>query len=268
MIEIDMNLLFSFLWSSISAAVLLPGIWLLIDGKTNLTIIDIILQRYFLFGKLKNEDQNKTKLLSDVPKSYFLHFYTFGLIIIIPLFIFYRSSVFLFTIFICHMFRRLYECIYIHNFGQNSTMSFIHYLAGLIHYPFVGLTIIIDDKYTYKSTPIFTYCIALILFIHASYIQYQVHVTLAKKRQRENEHYPIPDGYWPFEYFSCPNYIAEIFIYVSFLLISHRTSCFMSLTIWVIVNQSLSALLSHRWYCQHYGQIYPSNRCALIPFIL
>ncbi|CAF3728381.1 unnamed protein product [Rotaria sp. Silwood1] len=39
-------------------------------------------------------------------------------------------------------------------------------------------------------------------------------------------------------------------------------------TIWVIINQCLSALLSHRWYCQHYGEMYPSKRCAIIPYIL
>ncbi|CAF1369179.1 unnamed protein product [Adineta steineri] len=49
---------------------------------------------------------------------------------------------------------------------------------------------------------------------------------------------------------------------------NHRTLCFLSLTIWVIVNQCLSALLTHRWYCQHYQQLYPSKRCAIIPFIL
>ncbi|CAF3111961.1 unnamed protein product [Rotaria sp. Silwood2] len=268
MIEININLLMSFFWLSISAGILVPGIWLLIDGKTNLKFINIILQRFYLFGKLKNENRNKKNFFGDVSKSYFLHFYIIGLLINIPLFLFYRLSLCLFLIFICHMFRRLYECIYIHKFGQNSTMSFIHYLVGLIHYPFVGLTIIIDDKYAYKNISILNYCLSLLLFIIASYIQYYVHLTLAKNHRTINEYYPIPNGYWPFEYFSCPNYIAEIFIYISFLFVSHRTSCFMSLIIWVIVNQCLSALLSHRWYCQHYGQMYPSKRRALIPFIL
>jgi 3-oxo-5-alpha-steroid 4-dehydrogenase 3 len=268
MIEIDINLLLTFFWLSISAGILVPGIWLLIEGKTSLAIINIILQRFYLFGKLKNENKNKEKIFGDIPKSYFLHFYIIGLLINIPLFLFSRSSIFLFIMFICHMFRRLYECLYVHHFGQNSTMSFIHYLVGLIHYPLVGLTILIDNKYHYENLSILNYFFALLLFINASYIQYQVHLTLSKNRRTENENYPIPNGYWPFEYFSCPNYIAEIFIYISFLFVSHHTSCFMSLVIWVIVNQCLSALLTHRWYCQHYGQSYPSKRCALIPFIL
>ncbi|CAF1383301.1 unnamed protein product [Adineta steineri] len=264
MIEININLLLSLFWLAISVAVLIPGLWLLFDGKTSITIINIILQRFYLFGKLKNEKQ----ILTDVPKSYFRHFYIIGLLINIVLFVFYRSSYVLFIIFICHMFRRLYECIYVHRFSQNASMSFLHYLIGIIHYPLVGLTIITDDKYSSKNISIINYCFALLLFLNASYIQYRVHLTLAQNRRKENENYPIPNGYWAFEYFSCPNYIAEIFIYISFLFLSHRTLCFLSLTIWVIVNQCLSALLTHRWYCQHYQQLYPSKRCAIIPFIL
>jgi 3-oxo-5-alpha-steroid 4-dehydrogenase 3 len=264
----DINILLTFFWLFLSAGVLVPGIWLLIDGKTNLTIINLILQRFYLFGKLKNEKKTKTKIFTDIPKSYFLHFYLLGLIINIPLMIFSRVAIILFTIFICHMLRRLYECFYIHQFGSNSTMSLIHYLIGLIHYPLVGLTILIDRKYSNQNPSLFNYFFAILLFLIASYIQYQVHLILGKIQRTEKENYPIPNGYWAFEYFSCPNYITEIFLYISFLLISHRTSCFMSLVIWVIVNQCLSALLTQRWYHQHYGQIYPSKRCALIPFIL
>jgi hypothetical protein len=264
----DWNLLLTFFWLSISAGVLVPGVWLLIDGKTNLTIINVILQRFYLFGKLKNENKDKKKVFGDVPKSYFLHFYILGLLINIPLFLLSRSSGFLFLLFLCHMFRRLYECIYIHHFGANSTMSFIHYFIGLIHYPFVGLTIIIDRQSSNENLSFLNYSFALILFLTASYIQYQVHLTLAKNRRTENETYPIPNGYWLFEYFSCPNYIAEIFLYLAFLFVSQRTSCFMSLVIWVVVNQCLSALLTQRWYSQHYGDAYPIKRCALIPFIL
>lgn len=267
MIEIDINLLLTFFWLGISAGILLPGIWLLIEGKTNIPIVNLILQRFYLFGKLKNENKNKKKIFGDVPKSYFLHFYILGLLFNIPLFLLTRSAVFLFIIFIGHMFRRLYECMYIHHFGENSTMSFIHYLVGLIHYPLVGLTIFIDNTSNDKNLSILNYCLALLLFIPASYIQYQVHLTLAKNRRKEKENYPIPNGYWAFEYFSCPNYIAEIFIYMSFLCLSHHTSCFISLVIWVIVNQCLSSLLTHRWYCQYYGQNYPPKRFALIPFI-
>ncbi|UJR09767.1 hypothetical protein I4U23_013994 [Adineta vaga] len=269
MFEININLLLSLFWLGISIGVLLPGLWLLLDGQTNITIINIILQRFYLFGKLKNATKDKKKVFSDVPKCYFRHFYIIGLLINIPLFLLYRSSWFLYILFLCHMLRRLYECFYIHFYSSNATMSFIHYLIGIIHYPTVGLTIIVDNYYGVKHFSLLCSCFALVLFLNASYIQYRVHSTLANNRRtKTTEIYPIPYGYWLFEYFSCPNYIAEIFIYISFYLLSQQTLTFMFLTMWVIINQSLSALLTHRWYCEHYHGSYPAKRCALIPLIL
>ena len=267
--EIDANLVLSLFWLVLSAGVLLPGIWLLTDGKTHVRIIDALLQRFYLFGKLKNQDQSTAKVLGDVPKRYFSHFYIVGLLINVPLFLTYRSPVLLFTMFTGHMCRRLYECLYVHRFGRNSTMSCIHYLTGAIHYPAVGLTVLVDEAYgAARSSSSVNTCIVLLLFVNASMVQYHVHCTLAQNRRTENETYPIPKGYWPFDYFSCPNYIAEMFIYIAFLLASHRTSSMMSMTVWVMVNQCLSALLAHRWYRQHYGSTYPSSRRALLPFLL
>lgn len=264
----DWNDIFTAFWLILSTGVFIPGLWVLIDGKSRLMIINFILQRFYLFGKLKNENENKAKVFSDVPKRYFLHFYIFGLLINLSLLLFFRSAILLSTIFLCHISRRLYECLYVHRFGSNSTMSLIHYLIGLIHYPFVGFTIIVDYQYNDDQPSWFSICLAVFLFINASYVQYQVHRTLAETRRNESANYPIPNGYWPFQYFSCPNYIAEIILYISFWLISHRTSSFLALLIWVIVNQSLSTLLAHRWYRQHYGNNYPSTRYALIPYLI
>ncbi|CAF0883975.1 unnamed protein product [Adineta ricciae] len=267
MFEIDVNLLLSLFWFAISIGVLVPGLWLLFDGQTNISIVNIVLQRFYLFGKLKNATKDKRNVLGDVSKSYFLHFYLVGLLINVPLFLFYRSSFAVYILFICHMLRRLYECFYIHRYGSNSTMSFIHYLIGIVHYPTVGLTIIVDHYYGHKHISFGSTCLALFIFLNASFVQYRVHSTLANAHRTKTETYPIPNGFWLFEYFSCPNYIAEIFIYISFYLLSYHTLCFISLTIWVIVNQCLSALLAHRWYRQHYGALYPAKRCALIPLI-
>ena len=233
--HLDSNLLLSLYWLAISAGVLLPGIWLLIEGKCDI----ILLERFYLFGKLKNAETLKKKLFTDVPKRYFLHFYLVGLLINIPLLIIFRCSIFLSLLFLLHMCRRLYECLFIHQWNDRSQMSFIHYFIGLIHYPCVGLTIITDHFYPHRSPAMMEMFVALMIFVSTSSIQYRVHLTLANNRRKTNEQiYPIPTGYWPFDYFSCPNYIAEMFIYLSFLLVSHRSSAMMSLIIWVIVNQS------------------------------
>jgi 3-oxo-5-alpha-steroid 4-dehydrogenase 3 len=258
MLDTNLNLLLTFFWLILSAGILLPGIWLLIDCKINLSIINLILPRFYSYDKLTNHGW--------IPKSYFLHFYLIGLIINLIFFLFHLSFFLLFIIFILHLSRRLYECLYIHKYHSKITIS--HYFFGLIHYPCVGLTIIIDYKYSYSNINFSRYFFALFLFFNASYIQYNVHLTLAKLARCPNEIYPIPNGYWLFNYFSCPNYLAEILIYISFFIASHRTSAMAALIVWVFVNQSLSALFNHRWYCRYYKELYPSNRCALIPFIL
>lgn len=256
--EWNLNLLITFFWLSLSAGILLPGIWSLIDCKINHSIINLILQRFSHYDKLTNH--------GFIPKSYFLHFYLIGLVINLILFLFHLSFFLLFILFILHLFRRLYECLYIQKYTSN--INFFSYLFGLIQYPCIGLTIIIDYKYSYTNINILKYFFALILFFNASYIQYNIHLTLANLKRYENEIYPIPNGYWLFNYLTSPNYIAEIFIYISFFIASHRTSAMASLIIWVFVNQTLSALLNHRWYRRYYKQLYPTKRCALIPFIL
>ncbi|CAF0904133.1 unnamed protein product [Rotaria sordida] len=258
MFEWNLNLLITFFWLSLSAIILLSGIWLLIDCQMDLSIINIILQRLYLHNKLKNQ--------GSIPKSYYIHFYIIGCIINFILFLYHLSYFLLFILFILHIIRRLYECIYINKY--KSKINFLYYFYGLIHYPCVGLTIIIDYKYSYTNINIQKYFFALIIFFYASYIQYNIHLTFIKIKRLQNDLYPIPYGYWIFNYFSCPNYITEIFIYYSFFIASHRTSAMASLFIWILVNQSLSALLNHQWYYRHYKKLYPSNRYALIPFIL
>ncbi|CAF2399984.1 unnamed protein product [Rotaria sp. Silwood2] len=258
MFEWNLNLLITFFWLSLSAIILLSGIWLLIDCHINFSIINIILRRLYLHNKLINQ--------GNIPKSYYIHFYIIGFIINFILFLSHLSYFLLFILFILHIIRRLYECIYINKY--RSKINFVYYFYGLIHYPCVGLTIIIDYKYPYTNINIQKYFFGLIIFFYASYVQYNIHITYIKMKRLQNELYPIPYGYWIFNYFSCPNYIAEIFIYSSFFIASHRTSAMASLFIWIFVNQSLSALLNHQWYYRHYKELYPSNRCALIPFII
>lgn len=257
--EWNLNLLITFFWLSLSSILLLSGVWLLIDCQINLKTINIILKYLNIPGKLTNQ--------GFIPKSYFIYIYLIGLLTNFILFLYHLSYFFLFIIFILHLFRRSYECLYIHKFHANSKVNFLHYFFGLIHYPCVGLTIITDYKYSYTNMNFIKYLFGLTLFLYASYIQYNVHLTLARMNRNKNNTYSIPDGYWIFHYLSCPNYITEIIIYISLLIASHRTSAMASLFIWMFVNQSLLALLNHRWYKNYYKELYPANRCVLIPFI-
>jgi hypothetical protein len=270
MLEFDINQCLSLYWLITATGALLPGLWLLIDNRTNINILHRFLQRFYLFGKLKgNESLMATSIIGNVPKRYFLHFYIVGLVINLPLFIIYRTSIILFSIVILHICQRLYECLFVHCTNERSTMSFIHYLLGILHYALLGINILVDQTYEHAQYSLTLVCSVLFIYFYASYIQYCVHVTLARnRRQTQDNRYPMPHGYWLFKYISCPNYLAEIIIYIAFFTISHRSLSILSLTVWVIVNQTLSALLMHRWYRQNYGSNYSSNIRALIPYLL
>lgn len=79
--------------------------------------------------------------------------------------------------------------------------------------------------------------------------------------------YYFPDGRL-FKYVSCPNYAAEIIIYSSLYLLTDFNYNWLALYIWVIVNQIISAILTHRWYQVAFAELYPADRRAIIPFLL
>lgn len=219
-----------------------------------------------------------------------------------------------------HLIRRLFECLYVHQW--KGTMHIAGFLLGLVHYlllPFIFLfdpySTSIKGKYTldggWEST-------AWILFgatmnLYAQYEQYMHHCLLAKCRTKKKcdkrcnsqsmeSSYSIPRGKW-FEYVSCPHYLGEILIYISFAILLHphmadsksgtiaemvddekkidlglrygqflpiflflRPYKHIIMAVWVIVNLSVSARSSHVWYKEQFSD-YPLQRAALIPFI-
>jgi hypothetical protein len=111
------------------------------------------------------------------------------------------------------------------------------------------------------------------LFTWASWQQHQVNISFAKLRTSAkgevvNYEHSIPHGGW-FEYVSCPNYLMEIVIYLSLTVIGgfYRVTLF-SIFVFVITNQLVAGYASHQWYRSHFGSKYPSNRTAVIPFII
>ncbi|KOM34962.1 hypothetical protein LR48_Vigan02g111200, partial [Vigna angularis] len=74
--------------------------------------------------------------------------------------------------------------------------------------------------------------------------QYHCHKILGSLRHSTDaEEYVIPHGDW-FEIVSSPHYLSEI-----------------------VANLSFAAVETHKWYSQKFKD-YPSNRFAIIPFLL
>ncbi|KAL9181560.1 hypothetical protein ACHAXT_010365 [Thalassiosira profunda] len=139
---------------------------------------------------------------------------------------------------LAHLIRRYCECRWIQQSGASSRMHLAGYLLGIVHYlclPFVvvppsphplactddlesdGICNIDSgtDGVQYTTTDALT----TIVCIYFQYQQHRHHVILANLRgEKSKTAYSLPVGSW-FEYVSCPHYLSEIAIYVTFALL-------------------------------------------------
>lgn len=253
------------------------------------------------------------------------------------------------TLLLTHLLRRIWECIFVHSWGEGR-MHVSGYLLGMLHYFFLpfplfkGMT---RAAYSYQSISTdgkgheglnmgrygsMCAILGIILNIYGQILQHDHHKLLASYRvesskvssgrlenkkiqlktsanndiHKDNEvnRYSIPHGQW-FEYVSCPHYLAEIMIYLSFAILVHifipaddndteilatsislmirgseYTEHLASLVciklaqfnhimvfVWVVINLSISARGSHKWYHETFGSAYPSKRKIILPFI-
>ncbi|KAI0501064.1 hypothetical protein KFK09_019282 [Dendrobium nobile] len=195
--------------------------------------------------------------------------------------------------------RRLYETLYVFNYGPSARMHVLGYLAGLFFYTAaplsVGSTCALEAINYVRSQivefivkgrsrmpdveffhweplkPLFYlgWCqwFGAALFVWGSIHQLRCHAILGSLReQRGADEYIIPNGDW-FEYVSCPHYLGEIVIYAGILLASGGFDP----TVWllfffVVSNLVFAAAETHRWYHQKF-ESYPPSRKAIMPWI-
>lgn len=78
--------------------------------------------------------------------------------------------------------------------------------------------------------------------------------------------YKIPEG-GLFKWVSCPNYFGEIMEWVGFAIMSWSLPGLMYAA-WVSLALFSTGLGTHRWYLERFGQAYPNERKAVIPYIV
>lgn len=257
-----------------------------------------------------------------VNKRYFIHFYLAGLV---SLAFFVLSNTqqcsrseggLLVGI---HLMRRCYECLRVHRYSERSKMHLAGYVCGLFHYIFLPFMLFdvacgtnSNDSNVSVDCSIPTkkhYLFCLILCLWGQFEQFQHHLLLSSlrpsKTMTEPEH-KIPRGRL-FQYVSCPHYLAEITIYVSFAWMFHEfssqsdemSSCRVErlctidllpvllkqqyptsfllilrgwrhviLLFWVGSNLTVTAVRSHRWYLETFPTYHTLKRKAIFPWIL
>ena len=103
------------------------------------------------------------------------------------------------------------------------------------------------------------------LFIFGFLLNFQADEILLNLRKPGDKGYYIPLG-WPYELVSCPNYLGEI-IEWSGLFLAFRTLAGGAFVLNTCANLVPRAVSTHKWYLNKFGEKYPHQRKAIIPFL-
>ncbi|KAG0203254.1 hypothetical protein BGX33_009229 [Mortierella sp. NVP41] len=220
--------------------------------------------------------------------------------------------------------RRWYESWYVERPSVEAKMHVAHYIVGVTFYASMAPSTWIDayeswirqgaefGPVTTSSTTVAPsdtmllglngQCLlGLLVFVWASWHQYNCHAILASLRPRpvkgakddkpKKQEYKVPFGDW-FQYMVAPHYSAEMMIYFGlFLMASSSPSTANSSTAptllcacsWVVINLGIIARETDQWYRVQFGDRYAvvgnpagkksgpagraSRRFILIPFV-
>ncbi|KAI8576150.1 hypothetical protein K450DRAFT_214650 [Umbelopsis ramanniana AG] len=225
------------------------------------------------YGKLSETADRPTSKLSlwisqqTVPKAWFSHFYWIG---------------FFLCLITLHIGRRLYEVNLVQRPSRQARMNISHYFIGIGFYGSMVFaawlegaanlgvwesspqpTALLDTRQLLRPHVI----LAIVLFAYASWHQYVCHRILANIRMKarpstsaaSSSIYQIPRGDW-FEKVVCPHYLADILIYVSLCILNRlQNLTLMAGLLWTIINLSVTAGETERWYKKSFGSKYANT---------
>lgn len=167
-----------------------------------------------------------------------------------------------------HVARRLYECFFTSVLSNSAKMHLGHYLIGISYYVFVPLTIVNQSRVDFQNTSLLA--IAVVCFFGWMWVQHdslKILGNLRRNQKTKDMHkYSMPRGGW-FEWISCPHFLAEIGIYVALVMMNPSNASLWMCLMWVISNQTISAVRTHEFYKKTYRP-YPKSRKAIFPFLL
>jgi 3-oxo-5-alpha-steroid 4-dehydrogenase 3 len=297
----DLHLIWAILIFFTVFMVVYSGIITLLEPYLPTFILEL-----FRYGKTLNGPvQSSFVGLISVPKSYFTHFYIFSSVYI-PLLLGVAcvqytqggppaprgarghdrvcteprtaptppaAVLLVLSLLSLQCFRRLYECVYV-NQPSKSTMNITHYIVGFAHYFCAGTGVLCEAAEFSPSGPApaagLSPLAALPLtlaFLWAWHQQLAAHRTFAQLKVAHPTKHSVPHG-GLFALVSCPHYTMEMVLYTVLMLVlgpGHST-CLL-VWAWVIVNQAIAGLMSHRWYRATFRD-YPAGRRAVIPYLL
>ncbi len=107
--------------------------------------------------------------------------------------------------------------------------------------------------------------IGIAVFLIGATINHRADDRLLALRRPGGPDYSIPRG-GLFRYVSCPNHFGEIVEWAGFAVMCWNLPA-LSFAVWTAANLIPRSLSHHRWYRERFPD-YPTNRRAVIPFVL
>ncbi|EDO42263.1 predicted protein [Nematostella vectensis] len=178
--------------------------------------------------------------------------------------------------FFIQVLRRLLECLFMSNMTGN--IHVLHYVAGILFYILVGLSLVLPyfispqgkclvPPYSLQH-PKWFHLPSLVLFTWSSFHQFKCHHIFYKLRDDSQltSIHKVPYGDW-FTFVSSPHYLAEILIYMSFIMVHGGRNPYTWLMLgFVVQNLCLGATANHHWYKAKFKS-YPKSRYRIFPFL-
>ena len=170
---------------------------------------------------------------------------------------------------ISHFIKRVLESMFIHVFSR-QTMPLKNLAINCTYYWIIfGVSVgysIFNKGYEEPTfLPLLRYFFFFI-FICAELKNLRCHVILRDLRSNDPENRGIPFGEG-FEFVSCANYFWEIMAWISFSIFVNHWSAYI-FTICGFYILRIWALKKHKEYLKSFGDKYPKNRKAFIPFLI
>jgi 3-oxo-5-alpha-steroid 4-dehydrogenase 1 len=128
-----------------------------------------------------------------------------------------------------------------------------HYFGSLREYPIEWLY---DPRFLLGTA----------LFVAGFAINVSSDSILINLRAPGESDYKIPQG-GLFKYVSCPNFLGEIIEWIGFAILSWSLPGVVY-ALWVSLTLFATALGTHRWYLERFGDRYPRERRAIIPYLI
>ncbi|WP_457559214.1 DUF1295 domain-containing protein [Candidatus Harpocratesius sp.] len=168
----------------------------------------------------------------------------------------------------------------------------IHYIQRAFIYPFLirgkkeipitiillgmvfnGLNSYIQARYLFHINPIYPeswlltpfFIIGTVIWFCGFIINLHSDHILRNLRKPGETGYKIPLGGF-FRWISCPNYFGEILEWIGWTILTWTVSGAV-FALWTAANLIPRAISHHRWYHENFSE-YPSDRKAIIPFVL